>query len=35
LVIRREVTAFEAELGAWLATPHGRFAAWLAARERP
>jgi len=35
LAVRRELGAFEAELGAWLDTPHGRFAAWLAERERP
>ncbi|HEV7641384.1 MAG TPA: hypothetical protein VGO39_11000 [Gaiellaceae bacterium] len=35
LVVRRELTAFEGELGAWLGTPQGRFAGWLAERERP
>jgi hypothetical protein len=35
LVVRRELTAFEGEFGAWLGTQHGRFAAWLAERERP
>jgi hypothetical protein len=35
LAVRREVTAFEGELGAWLGTSHGRFAAWLAERDRP
>lgn len=35
LAVRRELAAFERELGAWLGTPHGRFAAWLAERERP
>ncbi len=33
-LVRAEVEAFDAELGEWLATPHGRFAAWLAERER-
>lgn len=35
LVVRRELTAFEGELEAWLGTLHGRFATWLAERERP
>jgi hypothetical protein len=35
LAIRRAVIAFEGELRAWLGTPHGRFAVWLAARDRP
>jgi ssDNA-binding Zn-finger/Zn-ribbon topoisomerase 1 len=34
LAVRRQVNAFEGELGAWLATPHGRFAMWLAERDR-
>jgi hypothetical protein len=34
-VVRRELTAFDGELGAWLGTMHGRFAAWLAEHERP
>ena len=34
-VVRGELTAFEGELGAWLGTTHGRFAAWLAEHERP
>jgi hypothetical protein len=34
LAVRRALTAFEGELGAWLGTPHGRFAEWLAERER-
>jgi hypothetical protein len=33
--VRRELVAFEGALGAWLGTPHGRFAVWLAERERP
>ncbi len=33
--LRSELAAFDAELGAWLVSPHGRFAAWLAERERP
>jgi hypothetical protein len=35
VAVRREVGAFDAEFRTWLATPHGRFAAWLAERERP
>jgi hypothetical protein len=35
VALHREVTAFEVEFGAWLGTPHGRFAVWLAERERP
>ena len=31
---RHEVTAFEEELAEWLDSPAGRFAAWLAERER-
>jgi hypothetical protein len=34
LTVRRALTAFEGELGAWLDTAHGRFAAWLAERDR-
>jgi uncharacterized protein with NRDE domain len=34
LVVRRELAAFEGELGTWLGTPGGRFAAWLAERDR-
>jgi hypothetical protein len=34
-VVRHELPAFEGELEAWLGTPGGRFAAWLAERERP
>ena len=32
--INDEIARFEAQLAAWLASPHGRFAVWLAARER-
>jgi hypothetical protein len=35
LVVSRALGAFEGELGAWLGTAHGRFAVWLAERERP
>ena len=31
---RHEVELFEGELGAWLDSPGGRFAAWLAERGR-
>jgi hypothetical protein len=31
---RDELSAFEHELVRWLGSPAGRFAAWLAARER-
>jgi hypothetical protein len=31
---RREVDAFEAELGAYLESPRGRFDLWYAARRR-
>jgi hypothetical protein len=34
LQLRGEIEAFEDELGAWLRTARGRFAAWLAVRER-
>ncbi len=34
LIAHLEIDAFDAELGQWLATPHGRFAAWLAERDR-
>jgi hypothetical protein len=34
LLVRRELLAFGDELGSWLRTPQGRFAAWLAERER-
>jgi hypothetical protein len=32
--LRGEIAAFEAQLAAWLATAHGRFAAWIAERDR-
>ena len=32
--LREEIAAFEAQLSAWLETVHGRFAAWLAERDR-
>ena len=32
--LRGEIAAFEAQLGAWLATARGRFAAWVAERDR-
>jgi hypothetical protein len=35
LLVRRELAAFEPELGAWLGTPGGQFAVWLAERQRP
>lgn len=31
--VRDEVAGFDAEYQAYLATPHGRFDQWLAARE--
>ena len=31
--VRVELAAFDSEFEAWLATPHGRFAAWLAERD--
>ena len=34
LLLRPELVAFETELAAWLASPHGRFEAYYAARER-
>jgi hypothetical protein len=33
--VQRGLTAFERELEAWLGTPGGRFAVWLAERDRP
>ena len=33
-LVLAELKAFDAELGEWLETPHGRFAAWLAERGR-
>ena len=35
VAVQRALTAFEGELGAWLGTPDGRFASWLAERDRP
>jgi hypothetical protein len=35
LAVRRGLTAFERELGAWLGTPAGLFAVWVAERDRP
>jgi hypothetical protein len=32
--LRDEIAAFEAQLSAWLESAHGRFAAWLAERNR-
>jgi hypothetical protein len=32
--LRDEIAAFEAQLSAWLESVHGRFAAWLAERDR-
>jgi hypothetical protein len=34
LQLRDEIDAFEDELSAWLRTARGRFASWLAVRER-
>jgi hypothetical protein len=34
ILVLLEIDAFEAELSAWLETPQGRFAAWLAERDR-
>ena len=34
LQLREEVAAFDASLGTYLESPHGRFAQWLAERER-
>jgi ssDNA-binding Zn-finger/Zn-ribbon topoisomerase 1 len=34
LAVRRQVNAFEGELRAWLSTPDGQFAEWLAERDR-
>jgi hypothetical protein len=34
LQLRDEIAEFETQLNAWLATARGRFAAWLAERER-
>lgn len=32
--LREEIAAFDAQLAAWLATARGRFAAWIAERDR-
>ena len=32
--LRSEVEGFDGALGAWLDSPAGRFAAWLAERDR-
>lgn len=32
--LRDEIVAFDAQLAAWLASARGRFAAWLAERDR-
>ena len=32
-LVRAELSAFEAELAAWLVTAHGRFAVWLTRRK--
>jgi hypothetical protein len=32
--LRPEVEAFDAQLAAWLASARGRFAAWIAERDR-
>jgi hypothetical protein len=32
--LREEIAAFDAELAAWLASARGRFAAWIAERDR-
>jgi hypothetical protein len=32
--LREEITEFDAQLVAWLASTRGRFAAWLAERDR-
>jgi hypothetical protein len=34
LQLRDEIAAFDEQLTAWLASPRGRFAAWLAERGR-
>jgi hypothetical protein len=34
LQLRDELEQFEDELGAWLDSPAGRFATWLAERDR-
>jgi hypothetical protein len=32
--LRAEIDRFADDLASWLGTPHGRFALWLAERER-
>jgi hypothetical protein len=32
--LREEIAAFDAQLTEWLFTPHGRFATWIAERDR-
>ena len=32
--LRGEIASFDAQLTAWLATARGRFAAWIAERDR-
>jgi hypothetical protein len=32
--LREEIGAFDAQLAAWLVTARGRFAAWIAERDR-
>jgi len=32
--VRQEVAGFDLELEAWFASPEGRFAVWLAERQR-
>jgi hypothetical protein len=32
--LRDEIAAFDAQLGEWLASARGRFAAWIAERDR-
>ena len=34
LQLRDEIEAFDDQLGAWLRTTRGRFATWLAVRDR-
>jgi hypothetical protein len=33
--LRDEIAAFDAQFSAWLTTAGGRFATWLAERDRP
>lgn len=32
--LREEIVGFDGQLAAWLGSPAGRFAAWLAQRDR-